>query len=127
MLLICGQLSGPGSVCSGDTVTLTCNITGATTLQWFFGTTIEIIALDSTQNEFILGELPPVLRSGIVFTFSLVATSPMFISQLRFMPGDDQISFGVPVTCREQAGSGNFRETITTTVIASGKIYRTLQ
>ena len=103
------------------TVTLTCNITGATTLQWRFGTTIEIITLHSADNQFSLGERAPIGRGSIEFSFSLLDISPVFVSQLRFVPDDNHIQNGVPVTCSEEPGSGNFFQTITTSVGANSK------
>ena len=116
---VSGTLSGPGTVCLGDTATLTCNITGAITLVWLFGNNLEITSLDTGGGVFGLGERPPVVMFGLAFSFSVLATSPQFVSQLRFVPDDDSfIMNGAPVTCREAAGSGDFRETITTAVAA---------
>ena len=118
LLPVNGTLSGPGTVCLGDTVTLTCNITGATTLEWSFGNNLVITSLDRGDGLFGLGEEPPVERSGLDFSFSVLATSPQFVSQLRFVPDGNFIMNGVPVTCREAPGSGDFREIITTAVAA---------
>ena len=112
------NLSGPGTVCSGDTVTLTCNITGATTLQWLFNTSIEVITLRSADGLFSLGEHAPVVKRNIEFSFSLLATNPVFVSQLRFITDDNQIQNGVPVSCAEVAGS---TLSITTSVEANSK------
>ena len=113
-------MSGLETVCSGDTATLTCNITGATDVQWVLGSS-DIIRLRPSDGLFTLGERPPTRNGGIDFSFSLLATSPQFVTQLRFVPGDDRISGGVPVTCREGVGTGSFREAITISVLADSK------
>ena len=110
-------------MCSGDTVTLTCNITGATALVWLSGTNLEITTLDRGDGLFGLGEQTQA-RSGVNFSFSVLATppdSPQFVSQLRFVP-DGSIT-SVPVTCEERADSGDFSESTTTAVAATSEDY----
>lgn len=113
-----GILSGPGTVCSGDTASFMCNITGASTLRWVAFSTIEIVSLMSTEELFSLGERSPIERGSIEFSFSLLATRPQLVSQLRFVPGNDEIALGVPVTCEE---SPQVSFSLTTGVVANSK------
>ena len=112
-------------VCSGDTATLTCNITGATSLQWFMLSS-EIVTLDSTQSQFSLGESTPRVVRNTEFSYSLLATSPQFVSELRFVPGDDRIPEGVSVSCRERLDSGNFRQDKDITVARNSELYASI-
>ena len=56
------------------------------------GRNLEITSLDHGDGLFGLGERPPVERAGIDFSFSVLAISPQFVSQLRFVPDGNIIS-----------------------------------
>ena len=81
-------LTDPGPVCTGDTVLLTCTIPGGVALGWNY------------NNERIGGgtyvpasnTVPPTnpdTVGGVVFTHSLLDSSPDLVSQLSFTASAD--------------------------------------
>ena len=89
VLQVCGVsaiLTDPGPVCEGDTVLLTCTIPNGTLLGWIYEG--EIIG-DGVHRPPNVPPTNPDTVGGVVFTHSLLDTSPDLVSQLSFTASAD--------------------------------------
>jgi hypothetical protein len=75
-------LTNPGSLCPGDMVTLTCNVTGGITQRWLYNTM-------PIGNSIIAVDVSPMTDrvDGVNFTLLLLSTmnSPYLASQISFV------------------------------------------
>ena len=79
-------LTDPGLVCTGDTVLLTCTIPNGITLGWSYDG--EFIG-DGVYRPPNVPPTNPDTVGGVVFTHSLLSTSPDLLSQLGFTASTD--------------------------------------
>ena len=89
VLQVCGVsaiLTDPGLVCTGDTVLLTCTIPNGTLLGWSYEGEIIGNGVYSPPN---VPPTNPDIVGGVVFTHSLLSTSPDLVSQLGFTASSD--------------------------------------
>ena len=91
VLQVCGVsaiLTDPGLVCEGDTVLLTCTIPGGVTLLWRYNNE----RIGSGVYQPASNTVPPTnpdTVGGVVFTLSLLDSSPDLVSQLSFTASTD--------------------------------------
>ena len=76
---VSGILTDPGPVCPGDTVTLTCDVTGGTQLIWSYRATALATIIPSLN---IMPPSGPVLVSGVEFSVLVSSTSPDRVSRI---------------------------------------------
>ena len=89
VLQVCGVsaiLTDPGLVCAGDTVLLTCTIPNGITLVWSYEG--EVIG-DGVYRPPNVPPTNPDTVGDVVFTHSLLDTSPDLVSQLSFTASTD--------------------------------------
>ena len=73
---VSGRLSDPGPLCAGDSVTLTCNISGVTVLFWDYDS-IQLFSITAAR------ELPArITVSGVLFI--ALDTSSEAVFQIKF-------------------------------------------
>ena len=91
VLQVCGGsaiLTDPGPVCEGDTVTLTCTIPGGVSLGWRYNS----VLIGGGTYVPVTNTVPPTnpdTVGGVVFTHSLLDSSPDLVSQLSFTASSD--------------------------------------
>ena len=89
VLQVCGVsaiLTDPGLVCEGDTVLLTCTIPNGILLVW--GYEGEVIGNGVYRPPNVPPTNPDTV-GGVVFTHSLLDSSPDLVSQLSFTASSD--------------------------------------
>ncbi len=82
-----GVLTDPGPLCTGQTATLTCNITGGTRINWNYivgGTRGLIPTYDPDIG--VSPPTEPVTANGVEFTASVLMTQPQLVSTISFVP-----------------------------------------
>ena len=93
VLQVCGVsaiLTDPGPVCTGDTVLLTCTIPRGVSLAWRYNSDVDLIGNGAYQPA--SNTVPPTnpdTVGGVVFTHSLLDSSPDLVSQLSFTASTD--------------------------------------
>ena len=112
VLQVCGVsaiLTDPGPVCTGDTVLLTCTIPGGVTLVWRYNNILQPIGSGVYQpaNNIVPPDNPDTV-GGVVFTLSLLDSSPDLVSQFSFTASTD-VNGGI-IQC---AGSTGGVESVT--------------
>ena len=91
VLQVCGAsaiLTDPGPVCEGDTVVLNCTITVGAFLRWNYNDVLIGGGLYAPS----INKVPPTnpdTVGGVVFTHSLLDSSPDIVSQLSFTASAD--------------------------------------
>ena len=108
-------LIDPGPLCTGQTATLTCNITGTSFLGWTYGSDTFLTINTALSN--------PVMEVSDTITFTVsteMSISPHFVSHVSFVANESMN--GMRVTCDGATGTGVVRENITLQVIRSGML-----
>ncbi len=80
-------LTDPGPLCTGQTATLTCNITGGTRIHWNYnvgGSGGRIPTYDPDIG--VSPPTEPVTVNGVEFTVSVLMTQPHLVSTISFVP-----------------------------------------
>ncbi len=80
-------LTNPGPLCTGQTATLTCNITGGTRISWIYNVRGSVETIPTfNPNAGISPPTEPVTVNGVEFTVSvLMPTSPHLVSIISFV------------------------------------------
>jgi hypothetical protein len=91
-------LTDPGSLCPGDMVTLTCNVTGGVIQQWRYNAVDVGDMIIPALNQ--VPEVPavPLMVNGVVFQLILLSITPNLASQIAFVASENMD--GRMVECR---------------------------
>ena len=116
-------MTDPGLLCTGQPVTLTCDIAGGTDLTWnyIFGGTTERIANIIP----LLGTFPPpdpIDVSGIEFMVTVqMPTIPDLVSNISFVA--NPVMNGRMLQCSGATATGQVDSSITLEVASSSELY----
>ena len=95
-------------------MTLTCDISGGTELQWIYDSQVVTTIIPSRST---FPSPDPVTSSGVEFTVSLLSTIPDLSSQIMFVASED--IQGRMLLCVGRDGAGEVVESITLQVQGS--------
>ncbi len=110
----CSVLIDPGPLCTGQTVTLTCNITGTSFLAWTYGSDRFVTINTALSN--------PVMEVSDTITFTVsteMSISPHFVSRISFVASERMN--GMRLTCDGVNGTGAVRGSVTLQVVMNGR------
>ena len=114
-------LTDQGPLCTGQTATLTCNITGGTTLNWDY--IVDNVIGSIPTYDPIINVFPPpdpVTVFGVEFTVTvLMPTSPILVSRISFTAST--IMNARILQCSGIVGSMVESESTTLQVVSAGK------
>ena len=116
-------LTDPGPVCEGDTVVITCTIPNGTLLGWIYEGEAIGNGVYSPPN--VPPTTPDTVRS-VVFTHSLLDSSPDIVSQLSFTASTDMNGGIIRCDGDFQTSAGGLDSVTDTTTMEVGQLCKSV-